>query len=170
MKSPGAAIAVLAAVLLVGGWLLFGAQGVPPGPSSTPRSRLPPRVSRAQPAHPGSPSTAAPRNIFEFAHAGEDVARVQGPPRARPSIVAAPAPPEVDVSPEPEAPVRLVGVVLRGGKRKAALAIRGELVVIGPGETADGYTVVAIDEEQGVRLKGPEGEITLTPPEGSPGA
>jgi hypothetical protein len=69
----------------------------------------------------------------------------------------------------PEAPVRLVGVVLRGGKRKAALAIRGELAVIGPGESADGYTVVAIDEEEGVRLVGPEGEITLAPPGGSPG-
>lgn len=155
-------------VLLVGGFLLWGAQGLPRAtPVASPR-QVPPRTAgRAQAASP-SQAGAAPRNIFEFDD-GAPLAREEGPPRPPAPVVTMPS---ADLSPPstlPEPAVRLVGIVLRGGKRKAALAIRGELAVIGPGETADGYTVLAIDDENGVRLTGPEGEIRLAPPSGSPG-
>jgi hypothetical protein len=163
-------VALLGAVMLVGGWLLWGAQGVPRTTPTVSKARTPVRTaSRVQPANAGSTDPATTRNIFEFADPG-GIPRVEAPPRARPSAVTTPPPAEDIAPPELEAPVRLVGVVLRAGKRKAALAIRGELAVLGPGESADGYTVLAIDEEDGVRLRGPDGETTLTSPGGSPGA
>jgi hypothetical protein len=114
---------------------------------------------------------AVSRNIFEFAADPGSVRVRDETPRPRSSPVPAP----LSIGPlTPETPVepavRLVGVVLRGGQRKAALAIRGELAVIAAGETVDGYTVLAIDEEDGVRIKGPEGEFTLTPRGGIPDA
>jgi hypothetical protein len=58
-----------------------------------------------------------------------------------------------------------VGFVRRAGRLKAALAISGDVVVVGPGEDANGYAVLAIDEETGVVLRAPGGdEMTLTPP------
>jgi hypothetical protein len=165
-----AAVAALGGVLLVGGWLLWGAQGLPPGTPAASPSRVGPRTAvGAPPATPGE-SRLSSRNIFEFADEGGNAPPAEGlpdlrrAPRPAPTTVAELAP-----APVPEPTVRLVGVVLRGGRRKAALAIRGELAVIGPGESADGYTVVAIDDEDVVRLKGPEGEITLRPLETSPG-
>ena len=171
MRRPWAAVTLLGAVMLVGGWLLWGAQGAPRGATrAIPSARTPARTaSRVEPANAGATNPATPRNIFEFADAGGNP-RIEAPPRARPSAITTPPPIADEAPPELEAPVRLVGVVLRGGKRKAALAIRGELAVLGTGESADGYTVLAIDEEDGVRLRGPDGEMTLTPPGGSPGA
>ena len=59
--------------------------------------------------------------------------------------------------------MRLVGLVRRGGALKAALAIAGETVVVGAGEVAGDYIVIAVDED-GVRLRTPEGvTISLTP-------
>jgi hypothetical protein len=43
---------------------------------------------------------------------------------------------------------------------QAALTILGETVVLATGESSDGYTVLSIDEEEGVRLRGPDG-VTL---------
>jgi hypothetical protein len=60
-------------------------------------------------------------------------------------------------------PVRLVGLVNRGGKLVAALSILGEVVVLGPGDEAEGYRVLSVDSDQGVRLRGPDGtERALT--------
>jgi hypothetical protein len=67
-------------------------------------------------------------------------------------------------SPSPSPAVRLVGLLRRKGELKAALAILGETVVLAPGESAAGYTVVSIDEEEGVRVQGPDGgTLQLSP-------
>jgi hypothetical protein len=63
----------------------------------------------------------------------------------------------------PEGP-RLVGLVTRAGRLTAALAVDGEVVLAGPGETAAGVTVVAVNEE-GVRIRRADGtEETLALP------
>ena len=59
--------------------------------------------------------------------------------------------------------MRLVGLVRRGGALRAALAIEGETVVVGTGERAGAYIVIAV-EEDGVRLRAADGAtITLRP-------
>jgi hypothetical protein len=61
--------------------------------------------------------------------------------------------------------VRVAGLVRRSGQLKAALVIRGEMTLAGKGEQAGGYTVLEVDEESGVRLRGPDGaEMVLPPP------
>jgi hypothetical protein len=55
-------------------------------------------------------------------------------------------------------------LVRRAGAVKAALSLWGETVVLGVGEESGGYRVLAIDEESGVRLRGPAGaELSLAP-------
>jgi hypothetical protein len=77
------------------------------------------------------------------------------------------APPSVGPSPSPAAsanPLRLIGLVRKGGRLKAALSMFGETVVLGEGEESRGYKVLSVDEESGVRLKGPDGaELSLAP-------
>jgi hypothetical protein len=57
-----------------------------------------------------------------------------------------------------------VGVVRRDGRLCAALAIGGEVVLLAPGESAGGVTVLAVQED-GVRLRGPDGrdEVVALP-------
>lgn len=65
--------------------------------------------------------------------------------------------------PLPE-PVRLVGFVERAGKSRVALVIHGEMALLEVGESAEGFALLAADEETGVRLRGPDGaEIALGP-------
>jgi hypothetical protein len=62
----------------------------------------------------------------------------------------------------PEGP-RLVGIQRQGGVLKAAVALGGDVAVLREGESVDGYTVVAIDEEEGVRLRDAAGTaVTLS--------
>jgi hypothetical protein len=57
--------------------------------------------------------------------------------------------------------------VRKAGTLQAALAIRGEVLVLGVGEGAAGYVLLAIDEEAGATVRGPDGaELRLQP--GSP--
>jgi hypothetical protein len=59
---------------------------------------------------------------------------------------------------------RLVGLVSRAGRRVAALAADGEVLLVGPGETAAGVTVLAVDDD-GVRIRRADGsEETLALP------
>jgi hypothetical protein len=58
----------------------------------------------------------------------------------------------------------VAGLVRRSGQLKAALVIQGEMTLAGKGERAGGYTVLEVDEESGVRLRGPNGEETVLPP------
>lgn len=61
--------------------------------------------------------------------------------------------------PPAEPPVRLVGLVSRGGTLRAALVIRGELALLAVGEQAAGFTLRALDEDAGARVEGPDGAI-----------
>ena len=128
--------------------------GTMSGPDATQRiedQRRVPRAPRgAAETAPGSPGSL--RNVFEYS----EVASRPPAPASRPSIsprepvAAAPIP-----SPSPA--VRFVGLVHRGGRTRAALAVAGDTVVLAVGESASGYTVVSIDEYEGVRVSGPDG-------------
>jgi hypothetical protein len=136
-----------------------------PGPDAAarPAARATgPRAPRAPGPVTTTPSAPA-RNVFEYAA-----------PDTAPAPLAIKAPPvtfapvEVERAPivASAAPVRLVGLVHRGGTLRAALAISGEVVILGTGETAEGYQVLSIDTEAGVRLRGPDGaELALVPPD-----
>lgn len=65
-------------------------------------------------------------------------------------------------TPAPEPVVRLTGFVRRGGTLRAALSVRGEVWLLAVGEAASGFTLLAADEEAGVRLRDPLGaELAL---------
>lgn len=121
------------------------------------------RPAERTPAGPVAAPAIAPvevgpiRNVFEY---------VERAPAA-PVVVAAPprlAAPVETMPRKPEPAVRLVGLVNRGGRLHAALALGGEVVLVAPGESAGGYVVEAIDEDDGVRLRGPDGAALKLPP------
>jgi hypothetical protein len=95
------------------------------------------------------------RDLFRFADAPRPGA-LEVPPDTRVD--------GADVAPPVAAGPRLVGLVRRAGRLEAALAADGEVVLAGPGETAAGVTVLAVDEE-GVRIRRADGsEDTLVLP------
>jgi hypothetical protein len=106
----------------------------------------------------GVPSLPA-RNPFEYG--GTDDVRVSPPPPRTEAPSRGPRSAEA----APSAPgVRLVGFVRQGDTLGAALVILEEVVVLAPGESWGGYTLLGADAEEGVRLAGPEGEIGIKPP------
>jgi len=148
------AAVLLAAFALAGRWT---------GPAAAPPDLRP----AALPAAPAGPPAADPpggderpqraRDPFHYADEPAPQAAPRGgslPPTLTPSAAS---------SPEPA--VRLVGLVRRPGGLRAAVAIGGEVVVLQPGESAGGWTLLALDED-GARLRGPDGrEEALTLPE-----
>jgi hypothetical protein len=102
--------------------------------------------------------TPAPplRDLFRYADEGTAV----GHPAPAVAVTRPPAP-----TAAPELPVRLVGLVRQSGGLRAAIAIRGEVVLLRPGEAAEGWTLVALDEAE-ARLRGPDGhEETVAVPQ-----
>jgi hypothetical protein len=145
------ALAVVAALAAAYLWRDSGS-GASDAPVAAPRAPAAPPLA-AQP-----PSAAAPaplRNVFEYADAPRPAAPESAPTAAP---VTAPVP-----SPSPA--VRLVGLVRRNGQLKAALAVLGETVVLARGESAAGYTVLSIDEEDGVRVQAPDGGVLRLAPD-----
>lgn len=73
------------------------------------------------------------------------------------------------VRPEPEAspapPLRLVGLIRQGGLLRAALSIHGVAVTAAAGESVEGYEVLSVDDDAGVRLKDAGGTEVLLVPE-----
>ena len=140
------AVALLAAVVVmrdIGG-------GAPP-PLAPPRAR-PARPVRSG----GAPLPVSTRNVFEYGP------RPAAEPTSRPAAAVAPGLPPAAAQSEAAPAVRLVGLVRRGGAIKAALSVHGETMVVGAGEAAGDYRVMAIDED-GVRLRAADGTmITLT--------
>jgi hypothetical protein len=139
---------------------LIRAAGNPDGSSAAPdsvRTASPVRAVAEPVASPSSPL----RNVFEYAEAS---VRAAGPPApvrpVAPPVATLPSAP----LPPPAPPVRLVGLLRRGNQLKAALAITGETYVLGSGESAAGYTVVGIDEDEGVRVKMPDGSTIVLAP------
>jgi hypothetical protein len=96
------------------------------------------------------------RNVFEYA---EDRRAPAAPPVPVPPVYVAPAEP----APSPSPAVRVAGLVRRGAELKAALVVEGELTVAGKGDRAGRYTVLEVDDEAGVRLRGPAGEEVVLP-------
>jgi hypothetical protein len=100
---------------------------------------------------PDPPAPAAAlRNVFEYGPQPGD--RRVSQPFPEPS-----AREEATPTSQPADPVRLVGLVSRGGLLRAALAIEGEVTVLAPGQQAFGYTLLSIDRDGDVRLKAPNG-------------
>jgi hypothetical protein len=129
-------------------------RSVPAPPSASETSRRPAPAPRSA---AGSPPRLV-RNPFEFGRAEPDPA-VVAPRPVRPAV----APPPAVVAATP-APVRLVGLVHKGGALNAALMVNGELGLVQVGEVFRGFTLTAVDEDDGVRLRGPDGsELSLAP-------
>jgi len=149
-------LAVAAGAGLVIFYLLRTAGGS--GPSDRPPE--PPRAARrlAPAAAEVSAGPATPlRNVFEYSGGmPRPGGTAPGPDLDIPR--AAPVEPPAEPSPIATPPaVRLVGLLRRGNTVKAALAISGETVVLGVGESALGYSVLSIDAEDGVQVRTPEG-------------
>jgi hypothetical protein len=96
------------------------------------------------------------RNIFEYAREAAILPEPVAP-------ASEPEPPEASSTKEPSA-VRLVGLVGSGKAMKVALAIDGQVAVLGPGEAELGYRIVSVDESAGIRILGPDGESVLPIP------
>jgi hypothetical protein len=147
------------AVLAVVSWRLSAQNAarmaVPPLPEDARPDRAGVPERPAAPAARGD--TKITRNPFEYG--GGSVPRETRPPRTPapaglPREVAEPTPPRV----------RLVGVVRPpAGGARAALSVDGEVLLLAPGGSADGYTLLEILDDQGVRLRTPSGEeVTVT--------
>jgi hypothetical protein len=117
-----------------------------PTASRTPGTLAPPTRSPEPPGSAGETAARPLRDLFRYADEGSGVA---------PAPAAALAPP-LALTATPEPPVRLVGLVRQPGGVRAAIAIHGEVVLLRPGETAQGWTLVALGED-GARLRGPDG-------------
>ena len=152
----GRVLAVAALIAALAFYLLREAGGPGPSPGGPDASRATPPVTLVGDAS-AAPSPPL-RNVFEYVSAAS---RPAAPTRSLAAL--APVAPATLASPGPP-PVRLVGLLRRGAQVKAALAILGETVVLASGESAGGYTVLAIDEDEGVRVRTPDGStIVLVP-------
>jgi hypothetical protein len=111
----------------------------------------------------GALPTSAPlqRDPFRFGRDRTPAAPQTGPLRATPPRLPAPVAPLPASAPA----LRLIGYVRVAGRLRAALAISGEIVLAGLGDNDGAYTVIGLDEDTGVTLRGPDGvESTLTAP------
>ena len=153
MRGRVLAVAVLTAALAF--YLLREAGGPDRSSAGLDAARAtPPATLVGDPSATPSPSL---RNVFEY------VSAASRPAPPAPSTAVAPVS-SAALAPPPAPPLRLVGLLRRGAQVKAALAILGETVVLASGESAGGYTVMAIDEDEGVRVRTPDGStIVLVP-------
>jgi hypothetical protein len=147
------AAAVLGAAILFA--LAWSPAAVTPGERPD-RSRA--RPGAAAPAPPDSAIPARLRNVFVYEEPSPP-AFVAGPPVDAPPVS---VPPPLTLP--PPSPVVLVGFVRQGDAVKAALSIHGDVSVLAKDQSADGYVVLAIDEDRGVTVRAPDGsELTLQP-------
>jgi hypothetical protein len=153
---------VLAVLVLMAGVVWRQAA---PGASARPADtvRTPPA---AVPVPASAPPIAPPaRDIFIYAGVDDDdQPALSSAPRA-PAATPLPAPPSLaETAPAaPEGP-RLVGIVRQAGALRAVVSVDGETLVLRAGDRAGAYTVLAIDEDEGVQLRDPAGTtITLSP-------
>ena len=143
-------LATVAALLVV----YLGARLI--GPSAAPLAVAHPRPAAVPAgmeagASPATEAETSPplRDLFRYADepspqvALRPVVR-EPSPRATPTLVA-------------PHPVRLIGLVRQPGGQRVAIAVLGEIALLRPGESAGGYTLVALDDA-GVRLRGPDGQ------------
>ena len=145
-------------LLAVAGFALLAAlltRGVRPAGSPWAGSEERPAPTRPPEAHapPAAFPEASPlpsRNPFRYGGEAKPVPRLPPRPLASPALAAA-AP----------FPIRFVGLVTREGRLRAVLSVSGDVLVAGPDEEVAGYRVLAIEEESGVRVRGPDGREIL---------
>jgi hypothetical protein len=147
---------VLALGLLLAMFAVFLTRGAGPGPAPAPAATVPMEAAPANEPAAAIPPLEPARDPFRYL---EDPAPLQAdlpPPQAlKEEVAAAPTPP----------PLRLLGFVRRGESLLAALSVDGVVVTAGVGESAESHLVLAIDEDAGVRLRGPDGaDVVLVPP------
>jgi len=141
-----------ASALLAVAWARGGAGARPgPAPRTAPVQRT---VPRPAPLDDRLPVPAA-RNLFEY---GSGSLSTPPAPAIEPGRLLAAA------VPSPAPVVRWIGVVHRGREVLAAVSIEGEVATLAPGESASGYTLVSVDEDQGARFRGPHGEALTAAP------
>lgn len=147
---------MLAVVLALAAWdawrgdLPAGELPAPPGVDASP--------ARGG-ARPDEARTRPERDPFHFGQP-DRVSPTGGGPE-HPEATAPPA-----ATPEPPAPVRLVGFIRQGGELRAALAVLGRVALVAEGETVEGYEVVAVEQDVGVEVRFPDGterELRLPP-------
>lgn len=150
----GAGLALVLAVLT---------RGAAPPPADTGGSRPARAGQGASPTEDEESELLPPppaRDIFRYAEPA---------PRPRTAAVAAARPRTAIEAPEPgpvpmPPPVRLVGLVRRAEGLRAAVATAAGVAVVGPGDVFEGFTVVSLDEDRGLRLRAADGrEIVLQP-------
>lgn len=153
-------LAAALGVLALGALL---ARGTGRGAAWAPLPAAPRRLAVPPPTFPGPAATpwAPSRNLFQYADEGSGAA-VPAAPLA--PARASHAPTEAPMMSATPPAVRVAGLIRRGGQLKAALVVQGEMTLAGKGERAGGYTVLEVDDETGVRVRGPGGEETLLPP------
>jgi hypothetical protein len=152
----GRLVALAIAMALLAVWLARPSAVAPPIEGRAPRPE------RRQPT-PAAEAPAPPLTRDPFRYADAPVARVEF---ALPIARRTPEPAATPVAPPPER-IRLSGFVRRGGELKVVLWIAGTTLVAAAGETADGYRVISIDEDAGVRVRAPSGDELLLRPSGA---
>lgn len=153
--------AVLALVVLAVAWT-FGRLDAPEteGRARVVRSPAPRRSPAAPPPTPAAATDLTAdhgvpaRDLFVYAD--DELAQ-------RPALIVLETPPAPTPAATPEPPaVRLVGLVGRAGRQRAALAMNGQVLVAGVGDAAGDVRVLAIDEDRGVHVRLADGrEIWL---------
>jgi hypothetical protein len=154
VRSPLLAVVAASGLILA----ILALSGVPtavkgsPGPArATPSASAAPRLRE-----PEAPQSRPTRNLFEY--------EVERAPQPVPVATPRPIVPVSSPPPTPP-PLKLVGIVVQGGEARAALSCNGDVVVLRVGGELAGYAVLAIDEDEGVRLRDSSGEeIRLEPP------
>ena len=150
--SRSALLIIVAAAAVLGLPLVFLRSSTPSAPAPRPRERRPARPPASAPV----PAEAVDRNVFEYVDPAP--ARDPSAGRERPAATPSASPsPLAEATPGAPEPVRLIGLVHRGRELRAALSILGNVVILGTGEEAEGYRVLAIDPETGVTLRAPDG-------------
>ena len=146
----------LAVALLITALVLLALQSAQRSPSSPSRTLPAPAVANPPlPAPPADP--VASRDIFQYADEPGPEAHAMSSERETGVL-------EPEAPPAPDGP-RLVGVLRRGGRLVAALAVDGDVVLVAPGQSAAGAIVLSVDEES-VRVRLADGsERTLAPSE-----
>jgi hypothetical protein len=146
---------LLGAFALVALLVLLGTRGTGRAvvaPETGPRRAVTPPTAAPEASEPVSIESV--RDPFRYG----DLPAAPPPPARRARL----APPEPAPTPVTEPAYRLVGIVRRDGGFRAALSIGGEVVLLAPGESSGGVTVLAVQED-GVRLRGPDGREEVVP-------
>jgi hypothetical protein len=130
---------------------------LPPGVEPTHSTSVSPARPDATPAAAAGGVASFLRNPFRFGDEDVKAAHSASLPRPHPSPVASVAGP-------PPTPVRLVGFLQGARGLEAVLSIEGEVVVGRAGTEVEGYTLLSVDLDLGVRLKDPTGRELVLPP------